>query len=243
MSPPQDNQNPNPKSSPNSNPNPYKGAAHRDTNDTFDPFDPTLSIDTTGITFDEDFTPLTPSGFLLPPAVLQETPSASPAVPKETAPAPARRKYLIPASMPAAYFTDESDLIRVPVIGPYRKRPTGCIPGSYPPELLINGLPLINASYIRAGADEEEVLSEPEKDGLAVPRAPAPTPSVEEQLIRLLGKRGADEIEDGEASVAKRRAGCGAEFPLDEPARYGVTLDASIVAQARRRRRLSERKK
>jgi hypothetical protein len=60
----------------------------------------------------------------------------------------------IPETIPAEYFTDESRVKRVPV----NKTPYTRGAGTYPKELLINGLPLMSAAYIRTGieADLEE---------------------------------------------------------------------------------------
>ena len=61
MPPTQDNQVVNPNN--NRNRNFYEIVAHRDPDDTFDPFDTSLAIDTTGMTFDEGFAVPSASGF------------------------------------------------------------------------------------------------------------------------------------------------------------------------------------
>jgi hypothetical protein len=60
----------------------------------------------------------------------------------------------IPETIPAAYFTDESRVKRMPV----NKTPYTRGAGTYPKELLINGLPLMSAAYIRT--DIETQLAE-----------------------------------------------------------------------------------
>jgi hypothetical protein len=57
----------------------------------------------------------------------------------------------IPETMPAAYFTDESRVKRVPV----NKTPYMRGAGNYPKELMFNGLPLGIASYIRADIETQ----------------------------------------------------------------------------------------
>jgi hypothetical protein len=62
----------------------------------------------------------------------------------------------IPGTMPAAYFTDESRVKRVPV----NKTPYRCGEGTYPKELMFNGLPIGIAPYIRT--DPETLRKEAE---------------------------------------------------------------------------------
>ena len=200
---------------------PVYGDPNDPSDDHFNPFDTTRSINTTGITFDESFMPPSNASLLFPSTVPPNSPPP--------------HRVLAPALPPTAYFTAESRIIRTPVNvrRKYSRRPQ---PGTYPPEDLIHGLPLIGKDYL---LPVEEVLSEPEKDGLAVPRVPASSPEVEEQLLRMLGGR---EVDEGEVSLATRRAD-DVWTRLENPAEYGVMLDPNLVAMARRRRKALQKKK